>query len=102
MEDQIGGRWSGRRAGLAAAVGALIGIALTPLMASVWAYDDDEPWSAAPRLERAVGPTLESWGLLDFGGDDVPYETYGKAFFLVIPADDSSHAGGSWRWCSLP
>lgn len=90
MEDSHGRRWSARQAGLAAIAGALVGIALTPLMASVWAYDDEAPWSDAPRLERAVGPTLESWGLLDFGGEDVPYEVYGKAFFLVyalmIPA----------------
>lgn len=83
-------------AGLAAIIGALLGIVLTPFMASVWAYDDDEPWSEAPRLERAVGPTLESWGLLDFGGEGLPYEVYGKAFFLVytlmIPAMQVVHA----------
>lgn len=77
------GLWPRRAAGFGAIAGAVLGIALTPLMASVWAYDDDKPWAEAPRLERFVGPKFESWGLLDFGGGDLPYETYGKPFVLV-------------------
>jgi hypothetical protein len=81
-------------------------------MASVWAFDDEEPWAEATRLERTVGPTLESWGLLDFAGNDLPYETYGKSFVLVyalmVPAmrilpnlpGRRRYAGGfeAWSW----
>ena len=65
-----------------------------------------------PAARRAVGPTLESWGLLDFGGEDVPCEVYGKPFFLVyllmIPAVQVAHSAGArnrergnldlWSW----
>ena len=37
----------------------------------------------ATLLERVFGPTLERWGWLSFGGGNLPYEVFGKGFFLV-------------------
>ncbi len=100
------GLWPRRAAGFGAIAGAVLGIALTPLMASVWAYDDDKPWAEAPRLERSVGPEFESWGLLDFGSGDLPYETYGKPFVLVylliVPAMRCVWARPGRRRAPLP
>ncbi len=72
-----------------AALGALIGLTLTPFMAAVWAYEPGISWSENTLVERTFGPLLESAGLLTFGGaappegDGLPYEVYGKGFFLV-------------------
>ena len=78
-----------------AIVGAIVGIAVTPFMAAVWAFEPGVVWDELSLLERTVGPTLESWGALSFGAGRVtaadgtilseatPYEVYGKAFFLV-------------------
>ena len=70
----------------AAAAGGVIGLVLTPPMASIWAYDPPStPWASMNWVERTFGPTLESWGALSFGWSD-PYEVYGKGFFLVYAA----------------
>lgn len=85
-----------RNACLAAIAGAILGVALTPFMACAWAYDAAGSWDDATLLERTIGPTLESWGVLDFGYKDLPYELYGKGFFLVyllmIPVVRHLHA----------
>lgn len=65
-----------------ALLGTLVGLVITPFMASVWAYEPGVGWSGG-LVERAFGPMLESAGLLDFGGEGIPYEVYGKFFFLV-------------------
>lgn len=91
---------SARFAGWAAIFGTLIGLAITPFMAAVWAYepvvwDTGVAWYNGSLLNRTFGPTLESWGALTFGGGAslaadgsivyawTPYEVYGKVFFLV-------------------
>ncbi len=73
-----------------ACTGVLVGVALTPFMAAVWAYEPGIAWSDSSSLvERAFGPWLESSGLLTFGRqstpdrEGLPYEVYGKGFFLV-------------------
>ena len=72
------------KAGTIAVLGALIGVALTPFMASVWAYEPGVVWAEQKTLiERSFGPLLESRGLLDFGREGLPYEVYGKGFSLV-------------------
>ena len=72
-----------------------MGIAVTPFMAAVWAYEPGVVWDDMSLLGKTVGPTLESWGVLSFGAaktfaadggiltDGTAYEVYGKAFFLV-------------------
>ena len=74
---------SPRLSGWAAIAGAAFGVAITPFMASVWDYGPRVVWEAKSLLTRLVGPTLESWGALSFGGADTPYEVYGKVFVLV-------------------
>ena len=86
---------SARFAGWTAIAGALVGIAITPFMAAVWAYEPGIVWDDLSLLTRTVGPTLESWGVLSFGAgktfaadgeilaESTAYEVYGKAFFLV-------------------
>jgi hypothetical protein len=86
---------SARFAGWTAVAGALVGIAITPFMAAVWAYEPGIVWDDLSLLTRTVGPTLESWGVLSFGAgktfaadgeilaESTAYEVYGKAFFLV-------------------
>ena len=73
---------SPRFAGWSAIAGAVIGVAITPFMASVW-LGPSVFWDNTPLLTRLVGPTLESWGALSFGTESTPYEVYGKTFFLV-------------------
>ena len=75
--------------------GAAIGVAITPFMAAVWAYEPGVVWADLSPLVSVVGPTLESWGALTFGntpvfaadgtvsGESTAYEVYGKVFFLV-------------------
>jgi hypothetical protein len=69
---------------------------LTPFMASVWAYGDGGSWANDTLIERTVGPSLEAWGLLSFGHRGLPYEVFGKGFFLVyllmLPALDAARA----------
>jgi hypothetical protein len=79
---------SPRFAGFAAIAGALLGLALTPPMAAVWAYDPPlTRWETTTWVERTFGPTLASSGALSFGRSDLgPYEVYGKGFFLVYLA----------------
>lgn len=78
-----------RVAGWTAIAGALLGIAITPFMASVWTYHPGVVWDETQLLTRAVGPTLESWGALTFGSaststsEGIPYEVYGKVFVFV-------------------
>jgi hypothetical protein len=86
---------SARFAGWTAIAGALVGIAITPFMAAVWAYEPGVVWDDLSLVAKTVGPTLESWGALSFGAervvaadgtilaDSFAYEVYGKAFFLV-------------------
>jgi hypothetical protein len=76
---------SPRFVGWAAIAGAIIGVAITPFMASVWVYGPFVFWDNTSLLTRLVGPTLESWGALSFGTGDTPtpYEVYGKTFVLV-------------------
>ena len=86
---------SSRFAGWSAIAGAAVGIAITPFMAAVWAYEPGVMWDDLSLLARSVGPTLESWGALTFGAarevasdgtvlsESIAYEVYGKAFFLV-------------------
>ena len=52
-------------------------------MASVWDYYPGVFWGNTSLLTRLVGPTLESWGALDFGAENTPYEMYGKFFAFV-------------------
>jgi hypothetical protein len=82
-------------AGWAAIAGAAFGIAITPFMAAVWAYEPGVVWDDLSLLAKTVGPTLESWGALSFGtaravasdgtvlSESIAYEVYGKSFFLV-------------------
>lgn len=115
---------SSRFAGWSAVAGAAVGIAITPFMAAVWAYEPGVVWDDLSPLAGAVGPTLESWGVLSFGAAKVvasdgtvvsesfAYEVYGKAFFVVyllmLPivryvhvrfqqSSDSRWEGRSWR-----
>jgi hypothetical protein len=74
---------SPRFAGWTAITGAAVGIAITPFMAAVWAFEPRVVWDNTLLLTRLVGPTLESWGALSFGSGDAPYEVYGKTFVLV-------------------
>jgi len=121
---------SSKFAGWSAIVGAVVGLAITPFMAAVWAYEPGVVWDDTSWLASTVGPTLESWGALTFGaakvvaadGDVVAesfaYEVYGKAFFavylLMLPivryvhvrfqgSNDSKWERRVWRvlWVSL-
>jgi hypothetical protein len=86
---------SARFAGWTAVAGAIVGIAISPFMAAVWAYQPGVVWDDLSLLTKTVGPTLESWGVLSFGAgktfaadgeilaESTAYEVYGKAFFLV-------------------
>jgi hypothetical protein len=86
---------SPRFAGITAIAGATVGIAITPFMAAVWAYEPGVVWDDVSLVAKTVGPTLESWGALSFGAPFVvdsngtvvsastAYEVYGKSFFLV-------------------
>jgi len=86
---------SARFAGWTAIAGAVVGIAITPFMAAVWAYEPGVVWDDLSLLVKMVGPTLESWGALSFGAgktfaadgqiltESTAYEVYGKAFFVV-------------------
>ena len=71
-------------AGWASIAGAVVGVLVTPFMASVWEYDESVVWSTTEGLvTRVFGPILESWGALSFGSGDLPYEVYGKFFVIV-------------------
>jgi hypothetical protein len=73
-----------RFAGWASIASAVVGVLVTPFMASVWEYDYFVVWSTTEGLvTRVFGPTLESWGALTFGSGDLPYEVYGKFFVFV-------------------
>ena len=75
---------TGRFAGWASIVGAVVGVLVTPFMASVWEYDSYVVWSrTSSPVTRVFGPILESWGALSFGSGDLPYEVYGKFFVFV-------------------
>jgi len=109
---------SARFAGWAAVAGAVVGIAISPFMAAVWAYEPGVVWGDLSLLARAVGPTLESWGVLSFGAgrtlaadgetltESTAYEVYGKAFFLVyllmlpvVRYVHGLHEGQAWsKW----
>jgi hypothetical protein len=58
-------------------------VLITPFMSAVWAYSGGESWANAPLIERTFGPPLERSGWLEFGPNDLPYEVFGKGFFLV-------------------
>ena len=74
---------SARFAGWASIASAVVGVLVTPFMASVW-ESDGVVWSTTEGLvTRVFGPTLESWGALTFGSGDLPYEVYGKFFVFV-------------------
>ena len=121
---------SSRFAGWSAIASAAVGIAITPFMAAVWAYEPGVVWDDLSLLARTVGPTLESWGVLSFGAvremasdgtvlsESIAYEVYGKSFFLVyllmLPmvryvhvryrqSSDSKLEGRTWRvlWVTL-
>ena len=75
---------TGRFAGWASIVGAVVGVLVTPFMASVWEYDSYVVWSrTSSPVTRVFGPILDSWGALSFGSGDLPYEVYGKFFVFV-------------------
>lgn len=75
---------SARFAGWASIASAVVGVLVTPFMASVWSYDYFVVWETTEGLvTRVFGPTLESWGALSFGSGDLPYEVYGKFFVFV-------------------
>ena len=72
-----------RFAGWASIASAVVGVLVTPFMASVW-ESDGVVWSTTEGLvTRVFGPILESWGALSFGSGDLPYEVYGKFFVFV-------------------
>jgi hypothetical protein len=71
------------RVAVAAVCGFLWCAILTPLMAAVWLHGGGEAWGSGTLIERTFGPALESRGLLTFGEGDLPYEVFGKGFFLV-------------------
>jgi hypothetical protein len=74
---------SARFAGWASIASAVVGVLITPFMASVW-ESDGVVWSTTEGLvTRVFGPILESWGALSFGSEDLPYEVYGKFFVFV-------------------
>ena len=73
---------TGRFAGWASIASAVVGVLVTPFMASVW-ESDGVLWSTTSTVTRIFGPTLESWGALSFGSGDLPYEVYGKFFVFV-------------------
>ncbi len=77
-----------RRTAAVAIAGGVIGLVLTPPMASIWAYDPPSTqWESMHWVERTFGPTLESWGALSLGwSEHGAYEVYGKGFFLVYAA----------------
>lgn len=100
---------SPRFAAIAAVAGALWGLALTPPMAAVWAYESAfTRWEDMAWVERTFGPMLVDAGALSFGRPDLdPYEVYGKGFFLVylamVPIVRLVHeryraGGGEGRW----
>jgi hypothetical protein len=75
---------SARFAGWASIASAVVGVLVTPFMASVWEYENPlVVWSRTAPVTRVFGPILESWGALSFGSRDLPYEVYGKSFVLV-------------------
>ena len=90
-----------RFAGWASIASAVVGVLVTPFMASVW-ESDDVVWSTTEGLvTRVFGPTLESWGALTFGSGDLPYEVYGKFFGTCMffrarrpPVRGSAERGG--------
>jgi hypothetical protein len=71
------------RVAVAAVCGFLWCATLTPLMAAVWLHGGGEAWDSGTLIERTFGPVLEARGLLTFGEGDLPYEVFGKGFFLV-------------------
>ncbi len=73
---------TGRFAGWASIASAVVGVVVTPFMASVW-EGDGVVWSTTSTVTRLFGPTLESWGALSFGSEGLPYEVYGKFFVFV-------------------
>lgn len=107
-----------RFAGWASIAGAVVGVLITPFMASVW-ESDGVVWSTTEGLvTRVFGPTLESWGALTFGSEGLPYEVYGKFFVFVYllmlpivryvhvlqsPSSNSAWERRTWRvlWVSL-
>jgi hypothetical protein len=73
-----------RFASLAAIVGALLGFALTPFMATAWVFSPSIVWAdLGTPFERFFGPLLEGSGALTFGEDGAAYRLYGKGFFMV-------------------
>ena len=75
---------SARFAGWASIASAVVGVLVTPFMASVWEYDYFVVWSrTSSPVTRVFGPILESWGALSFGSEGLPYEVYGKFFVFV-------------------
>jgi hypothetical protein len=52
---------SARFAGWTAIAGALVGIAITPFMAAVWACGPGVVRDDLSLVVKTVGPTLESW-----------------------------------------
>ena len=78
-------RISTRWGGAAAIMGGILGVVLTPFMASIWAFEggtavweDKLQW-----LVRIFGPVLEQAGFLTFAPEHVVYYTYGRFYFLV-------------------
>ena len=71
--------------GLFAILGGALGVVLTPLMASIWAYEGGTVvWDNKLQvLVRFFGPLLEHAGLLTFAPGHVVYYTYGRLYFLV-------------------
>lgn len=74
---------SARFAGWTSVAGAVVGVVVTPFMASVWEYGPLVWWPRTAPVTRLLGPILESWGALSFGSGDLPYEVYGKTFVFV-------------------
>ena len=77
-------RLSTRWGGFAAILGGILGVVLTPFMASIWAYEGGTVlWEDKLVLVRIFGPVLEEAGLLSFAPEHIVYFTYGRLYFLV-------------------
>lgn len=77
-------RLSTRWGGFAAILAGILGIFLTPFMASIWAYEGGAVvWEETMVLVRYFGPALEQAGFLSFAPEHVVYYTYGRLYFLV-------------------
>jgi hypothetical protein len=82
---EVGMRYrSIRFATLAAMLGAVVGLVLTPYMAAAGVFSPGIVWAdLSTPFERFFGPLIESSGALTFGDAGAAYRLYGKGFFVV-------------------